>query len=123
MHQRRRVSILLEEDALIEHAEYAGGSYGSRRSALSALGNHQSVIFEVDVQGKNQIVREIPQSVFIFILPPSFEGLERRLKSRGTESLGKVAIRLEQAKQEIAENNSYQYQQLKNIYIAKTSGQ
>lgn len=81
------------------------------------------MIFEVDVQGKNQIVREIPQSVSIFILPPSFEELERRLKSRGTESLGKVAIRLEQAKQEIAENNSYQYQQLKNIYIEKTSGQ
>lgn len=101
---------LLEKDALIEHAEYAGGCYGSRRSALNALKNSKSVIFEVDVQGKKQIVDEIPQAVTVFILPPSLDELKRRLESRGTESSEKMKTRIETAKKEILESTSYRYQ-------------
>lgn len=123
---------LLQEDALIEHAEYAGGCYGSRRSALNALKEHRSVIFEVDVRGKKQIVDEIPQAITVFILPPSLDELRRRLESRGTESPEKIDTRIEVAKQEISESSSYQicivnddldeaFEALKRIYIEQTS--
>lgn len=123
---------LLKENALIEHAEYAGGCYGSRRSALDALEKHQSVIFEVDVQGKKQILNELPHAITIFILPPSIEELRHRLESRGTESPEKIEMRIERVKQEISDSISYQYHivnnaldaaylQLKQIYINHTS--
>lgn len=123
---------LLEEDALIEHAEYAGGCYGSRRSALDALKEHRSVIFEIDVQGKDQILRRIRDAVTIFIAPPSIKELQKRLETRGTETLEKITLRLERAQSEMAASGTYQYciinddvdrayRQLREIFASVTS--
>lgn len=122
---------LLKNGNLLEHAEYAGGCYGSRRCALEALKDHRSVIFEVDVQGKNQIIREITDAVTIFIAPPSMEDLRRRLEERGTETLEKIATRLKKAESELAVAEEYQYRiinddisgaykRLRTIYEAET---
>lgn len=122
---------LLKNGDLLEHAEYAGGCYGSRRRALEALKDHRSVIFEVDVQGKDQIIREITDAVTIFIAPPSMEELRRRLKERGTETPEKIALRLKHAESEISAAEDYQYRivnanicdaykQLRTIYEAES---
>lgn len=122
---------LLQGDALIEHAEYDGGSYGSRRAALRRLEEHRSVIFEIDVQGKAQVVRQVPEAVTIFILPPSMEELKRRIIGRGTETPEKVEARLMRAEAEIRESVSYQYrivngdleqayEELRQIFLKET---
>ena len=124
---------LLEKDALIEHAEYAGGCYGSRKSALDALKAHQSVIFEIDVQGKDQVLRRIPDAVTIFIAPPSMEALRKRLEDRGTETPDKIALRLARAQSEVAASGTYQYciindnvdsayRQLRATFVSETIG-
>lgn len=122
---------LLEEDALIEHAEYAGGCYGSRKSALDALKEHRSVIFEIDVQGKDRVLRRIPGAATIFIAPPSMEALRKRLEARGTETPDKIALRLSRAQSEMAASGTYQYyiindnvdsayRQLRAIFVSET---
>ena len=69
----------------LEHAEYAGNCYGTPRDyVLSLLQRGVSVLLEIDVQGAMQVKRRMPESVSVFILPPSFEELEHRLRGRGT---------------------------------------
>ena len=86
---------------------------------LSALGERgyveqrqlegKSVILDIEVQGASQIVRNCPDAVTVFILPPSGEELERRLRHRNTDSDEKIRERLLQAKRECAEAGKYGY--------------
>ena len=78
----------------LEHAEYAGNCYGTPRSyVLKLLDEGVSVILEIDLQGAIQVKERMPESVSIFILPPSFEELESRLRGRGTETPEKIEKR------------------------------
>ena len=116
----------------LEHAEYAGNCYGTPRDyVLSLLQRGVSVILEIDVQGAMQVKRRMPESVSVFILPPSFEELEHRLRGRGTETPEKVARRLAAARSEIDMAPAYDYQivnddldaayaRLRGIFIEKT---
>ena len=90
-----------------------------------------SVILEIDVQGARQVKARMPESVSVFILPPSFEELERRLRGRGTESPEKIEKRLAAAKEEMAHAPEYDYQivndtpdaayaRLRDIYMKET---
>ena len=95
----------------LEHAEYAGNCYGTPRDyVLSLLQRGVSVILEIDVQGAMQVKRRMPESVSVFILPPSFEELEHRLRGRGTETPEKIEKRLAAAKAEMARAPEYDYQ-------------
>lgn len=95
----------------LEHAEYAGNCYGTPRDyVLSLLQRGVSVILEIDVQGAMQVKRRMPESVSVFILPPSFEELEHRLRGRGTETPEKIEKRLAAAKVEMARAPEYDYQ-------------
>ena len=116
----------------LEHAEYAGNCYGTPRDhVLSLLQRGISVILEIDVQGALQVKARMPESVSVFILPPSFEELERRLRGRGTESPEKIEKRLAAAKEEMAHAPEYDYQivndtpdaayaRLRDIYMKDT---
>ncbi len=122
----------IAKDDFLEHATFSGNSYGTPRSfVMGLLDQGVNVLLEIEVQGAMQVRARMPESVSVFILPPSYEELERRLRGRGTESEEKVRLRLETALAELpyAEKYDYQivnndledaYQALRAIFIKET---
>ena len=92
---------MMERGELLEWAEVYGNYYGVPKGEVTqALSIGKDVILKVDVQGAATIKKILPQAVFIFLLPPSTEELERRLKQRSSESGADLAVRLEKARGE-----------------------
>ena len=123
----------IANNEFLEYAQFAGNCYGTPKPyVLSLLEQGKNVLLEIEVQGAMQVMARMPECVSIFVLPPSFEELERRLRGRGTESEEKVRARLETARGEIAYAPRYQYQivngedvdaayqQLRGIYLKET---
>lgn len=101
---------LVEQDKMLEHAEYCGNCYGTPSEPIEKWqAEGCDVILEIDVQGGSQIKRKRPDCVSIFVLPPSLEVLESRLRRRGTESEEAICKRLAAAKSEIAQAMHYDY--------------
>jgi len=93
-----------------ESAEVHGNLYGTLRSEVErVLGSGKHVIMDIDVQGASQFMRAFPQSVTIFVLPPSAEVLLERLRQRKTESREELAKRLLSALQELQAVEGYEY--------------
>lgn len=95
---------------LAEWAEVHGRMYGTPRAELDAAkaaGEH--VVLDIDVQGARQIRRSVPESVLVFVLPPSVDGLMDRLRGRGTESSQELARRLQSALDELAAAPEFDY--------------
>ena len=87
-----------------EWAEVHGNFYGTPlQAALETLASGRDLLFDIDVQGAEQIKKTMPHACFIFILPPSRETLEQRLRGRGSESEDALAKRLGNARREIAQ--------------------
>ncbi len=100
----------IAQDAFLEYAEYVGTFYGTpRRFVDEALEKGQDVILEIDVRGAEQIAQKRPEAVLVFIAPPSWEELERRLVQRGTESPEKIEKRLLRARVECRTASTYHY--------------
>lgn len=99
------------EGEFLEHARVFGKHrYGTPRRWLEeAERKGLDLVLEIDVQGAEQVKRKIPDSVAIFILPPSREELERRLRARGQDSEEAIGRRLERARQEMQRYPSYDY--------------
>ena len=98
------------ENALLESAEYCGNFYGTPRAPIEAwLEEGHDVFLEIEVQGGAQVQKLEPDSVGIFILPPSIEELARRLRGRGTETEDVVQNRLAAAKRELCAAEHYAY--------------
>ncbi len=94
----------------LEHAVVYGYDYGnSRREIKEALERGQDVIMRIDVQGAATIKRLVPDAVFIFLLPPSIEKLEARLRKRKTEPEEYLRIRLHAARLEMNEVDKFDY--------------
>ena len=101
---------LIEEDAFLEYAEYVGNFYGTpKRFVDRAMDRGQDVILEIDVQGAMQVSSKRSDAIKIFVVPPSWEALEQRLRDRGTDSEEKLQKRLVRAKVELQAAESYQY--------------
>jgi guanylate kinase len=99
-----------ERGAFAESAEVHGNLYGTLRSEVErVMAGGQHVVMDIDVQGAVQFVRAFPQSVTIFILPPSAAVLLERLKGRNTESAAQLAARLQSALQELQHVDEYEY--------------
>ena len=100
----------MAQDAFLEYAEYVGNFYGTpKRFVDEAMEEGRDVILEIDVQGALQIAQKRPEAVLIFIAPPSWEELERRLIGRGTEDMEKVRSRLARGKEEFAAAKDFDY--------------
>jgi guanylate kinase len=95
----------------LEYAQVFGKNwYGTPRRWLDeAKRLNLDLVLEIDVQGAEQVKRELPASVAIFILPPAMEELERRLRSRGQDSKDAIRRRLERARQEIHRYTDYDF--------------
>ena len=101
----------VKNNEFLEHAEFAGNCYGTPRAYVEKLlDSGMNVVLEIDVQGALQVMKSMPECVSVFILPPSFEELEHRLRGRGTETEQKVRERLETAKRELPYAPQYDYQ-------------
>ena len=93
---------MIAQDAFIEHALVHGNRYGSSKEwTRKQLDAGRDVVFDIDVQGGAQIKKLFPEALLLFILPPSMQELEGRLRRRGTDSDDVIARRLEAARQEI----------------------
>jgi len=106
---------MIARDEFLEWAEFAGYRYGTpRRFVEECLAQGYVVITDVDIQGARQIKEKMPDGVFVFLLPPSMEELQRRLESRGTESAEAISRRLKIALEEVAAIVDYDYWILNN---------
>jgi guanylate kinase len=93
-----------------EWAEVHGNYYGTSAEFIeNCLGNGLSVLLDIDVQGTRQILKQYPQSVTIFIAPPSMAVLEERLRARETDSDETIARRLRNATEEMAQQSTYRH--------------
>ena len=83
----------------VEHAEYAGNRYGTLKSELERPA--QGIVLEIDVQGARQVRERLPDAKLVFIEPPSFDDLERRLAERASDQPAQIERRLAAAKDEL----------------------
>jgi guanylate kinase len=87
----------------LEHAIYGGNGYGTPRAAVDAqLAKGEPALLEIDLQGARQVRHAMPEAHLVFLAPPSFEELARRLTGRGTEREEVIRRRLEIAREEMA---------------------
>ena len=101
---------LISEDGFLEYAEYCDNYYGTPAKAVDEmLEKGYNVFLEIEVQGGLQVMEKFPGVLSIFILPPSVEELENRLRGRGTETEEVIQKRLREAENELAVAEKYQY--------------
>jgi guanylate kinase len=124
---------LLEKELLLESAEVFGYSYGTfKKQTEDTLASEFDILYDIDWQGALQLIKEDSSIVSIFILPPSIEILEHRLRNRDSDSEETMQRRLSEAKLEISKCVFYDYiivnediekslTQIKNIITAERS--
>ena len=94
----------------LEYAEYVGNYYGTSMEVIrEKLDKGVDVLLDIEVQGAAKVREKLPDAVTLFLIPPSFEELSRRLRARGTDSEEKIAKRLETARREAKEIVHYDY--------------
>lgn len=105
-----RFKEMVENDELLEHAEYVANSYGTPRKYVEdKLNAGIDVILDIELQGARQVNEKMPEAVKIFIIPPTIAELKRRLENRGTDTARAIEARLFRARQEYAEADFYDY--------------
>jgi len=99
----------------LEHAEVFGNYYGTHRGTLeAAITEGKDLVLDIDVQGAAQLKDKLPEAVTIFVLAPSRETLEQRLRARGEDSDAVIARRLHDAAREIRNYCLYDYVVINN---------
>ena len=100
----------IDAGGFLEHAVFCDNYYGTPKDAvMEKLEAGMNVILEIEVQGALQVRAHYPEAVFVFVIPPSMEELENRLRGRGTETDDVIAKRLERAKAEFKYIDKYNY--------------
>ena len=100
----------LANDAFLEYNVYLGNYYGTPKAPIEEhISAGHDVLIECDVNGAEKIRKKMPEAVSIFIMPPSFEVLKKRLSKRGTETEKQITGRLEEALNEIRRAKEYDY--------------
>ena len=101
---------LIDSNGYLEYAKYCDNYYGTpKKQVEDLLDEGYNVFLEIEVQGGLQILEKYPDVLSIFILPPSMEVLEKRLRNRGTEKEEVILKRLEEAKNEIGFKDRYRF--------------
>jgi guanylate kinase len=99
---------MVEHGELLEYAEFAGNFYGTPRGpVLERLEAGTPVLLEIELQGARQVRASMPEALLVFLAPPSWDELVRRLVGRGTEAAEVIARRLETAKVELAAESEF----------------
>lgn len=101
---------MIVKDALIEYAQYVKHFYGTPKEyVLNQMKKGKDVILEIEIQGALKIKERFPETILIFVMPPSAEELKRRLIGRGTESMEVINARLRRALEEAEGMEAYDY--------------
>ena len=107
---REEFERMIADDELLEYAEYVDNYYGTSMKLIQEkLDAGIDVLLDIEVQGAAKVRARCPDALFIFIIPPSFEELSRRLHRRNTDSEDVIAGRLAKARQEFREIPKYDY--------------
>ena len=107
---RERFLEMVENDELLEHAEYVGNLYGTPRKFVEdKLDVGISVFLDIEVQGARQVSEKMPEAIKIFLITPTLDELRKRLEKRGTETPETIEGRLRRAREEYAEADFYDY--------------
>ena len=105
-----RFKEMMEQDALIEYAQYVNHYYGTPKEyVLSQMEQGKDVLLEIEIQGALKVKERFPEAILIFVMPPNAEELKRRLIGRGTESMDVINARLRRAVEEAEGMDSYDY--------------
>jgi guanylate kinase len=108
--KREQFEQLIENDEMLEWAEYDGNFYGTpRRFVEDTLKAGKNVILEIEVQGALKVKQKFPEGVFIFLLPPSLDELHNRITTRGTNTVESIRNRMSVAADEIRLIEHYDY--------------
>ena len=108
---REEFEACIERQEFLEWAEFSGNMYGTQRPYIEEkLAQGKNLILEIDTQGALNVKKIMPEATLIFILPPSFEELEARLRGRHTETEEAIQKRLEITKLEMENSKSFDYQ-------------
>lgn len=100
----------IENDELLEYAEFVGNYYGTPVAEVNRLRDEgKNVLLEIEVQGALQVIDKVPDALSIFLVPPNMEELKRRIINRRTESEAVINERLSKATKEMALMNQYRY--------------
>ena len=101
---------MIDKKEFLEWAQFAGNYYGTPLSTVNEkIEKGFIVLLEIEVEGAKQIKEKFPESLSIFLLPPSKEELEKRIRNRGTEKEEAIDRRLSRAKYEIASSNQFDF--------------
>jgi guanylate kinase len=101
---------MIEADAFLEWAKVHDNYYGtSRQEVFPRLERGIDVLLDIDVQGAEQVVLRVPEAHSVFVLPPGYEALERRLRRRGLDDDGTIARRLGVSLEEVNRYDRYRY--------------
>ncbi|TAD79628.1 MAG: guanylate kinase [Oscillatoriales cyanobacterium] len=100
---RDRFAAMVEAGDLLEWAEFAGNCYGTpRQTIVERLDRGEHVLLEIELEGARQVKNTFPEALRVFVLPPSLDELERRLRSRGQDAEAAIERRLSRAREEVA---------------------
>ena len=107
---REEFERMIAADELLEYAQYVGNYYGTSLKVIQdKLAAGVDVLLDIDVQGAAKVRSKCPEAVLIFIIPPSFEELSRRLHGRATDNEDVIAGRLQKAREEYQQIPNYDY--------------
>lgn len=107
---RAEFEAMIARDAFLEWADVFGNLYGTGRDETQArLAAGEDLVLVIDVQGARQVRERVPETVAVFMLPPSFEILEQRLRKRSKDPEGEMLRRLETARREVDAVSAYDY--------------
>ena len=107
---REQFEKTIAEDGLIEHAQYCGNYYGTPRAYVEKqLADGKNVILEIEIQGALLVKEKFPETLLLFVTPPSADELKKRLVGRGTETMEEIEARLKRAVDEAPIMDKYDY--------------
>ena len=111
---------MVDKKEFLEWAQFAGNYYGTPLSTVNEkIESGFIVLLEIEVEGAKQIKEKFPEALSIFLLPPSDEELEKRIRNRGTEKEEAIKMRLRRAKYEIAYSDRFDFV-LTNYHVDET---
>lgn len=109
-HEIEEFEKMIAKDDLIEYAMYVGNYYGTPKAYVEEqMQAGKDVILEIEIQGAMKIKEQFPESLLLFVTPPSAEELQKRLVGRGTETADVIAQRLSRAYEESEGMDAYDY--------------
>lgn len=107
---REQFEAMIAGDELLEYAQYVGNYYGTSLKLIQEhLDAGTDVLLEIEVQGAAKVRARCPDAIFIFVIPPSFDELARRLRGRHTDREDVISRRLEAAREECSQSPNYDY--------------